>query len=148
MLKLHEVKVKAVTMDEGGEFQVLLTDLEEKNVLPIHIGPFEAQAIVMALQDKIPPRPMSHDLLKSLCSGLNGTLEKVVITDILNDTFYAELYLTCKGQNYVVDSRPSDAIALALRCNSSIYMGLKLIEFTYDYDDIIKEEPPDDEDVH
>ncbi|RQD77916.1 MAG: bifunctional nuclease family protein [Candidatus Syntrophonatronum acetioxidans] len=144
---MHEVKVKAVTMDEAGEFQVLLTDMEERNILPIHIGPFEAQAIVMALQNKMPPRPMSHDLLKSLCSSLNGTLEKVVITDIREDTFYAEIYLNYNEQTYVVDSRPSDAIALALRCNSSIFMGLKLIEFTYDYDDIIKEDPPD-EDVH
>lgn len=144
---MHEVKVKAVTMDEAGGFQVLLTDMEEKNVLPIHIGPYEAQAIVMALQGQIPPRPMSHDLLKSLCNNLSGSLEKVVITDIRDDTFYAELYLNYNNETHVVDSRPSDAIALALRCNSSIYMGIKLIEFTYDYDDIIKEEPPD-EDLH
>ncbi len=147
MIVLLEMKVKTVTMDQGGGFLVLLMDKDEKMVLPISIGPFEAQAIAMVLQGQMPPRPLTHDLLKTLCEELGGRLEKIVITDILDSTFYAELYLQHREDNLVIDSRPSDAIALALRCGVDIYMEARLTEFTYDYSDIIPEEK-DDEDIH
>jgi len=150
--KLIEMQVKTVTVDQGGGFLVLLTDQEERKVLPISIGPFEAQAIAMVLQGKTPPRPLTHDLLKSFCESLGGYLEKIVITDILDSTFYAELYFQQSDEAVIVDSRPSDAIALALRCGVDIFMAMKLVEFTYDYSDIISQDIQDgdtrDEDYH
>lgn len=143
---LFEMMVKTVTVDKAGSFLVLLTDEDDKKVLPISIGPFEAQAIAMVLQGKAPPRPLTHDLLKSMCENLGGNLEKVVITDIQDSTFYSELYLNYKDQTLIVDSRPSDAIAFALRCGVGIYMLPKMVEFTYDYSDLISQQNDEDED--
>jgi uncharacterized protein len=135
-----KMEVKTVTADQGGNFLVLLMDDEEKKVLPISIGPLEAQAIALVLQGEVPPRPLTHDLLKVVCENLGATMEKIVITDIRDSTFYAEIYLQQKGETLVIDSRPSDAIAVALRFDAPIFMVPKLIEFTYDYQDIIARE--------
>jgi hypothetical protein len=140
MYKVIKMEVKTVTADQGGNFLVLLMDDEEKKVLPISIGPLEAQAIALVLQGEIPPRPLTHDLLKVVCENLGATMEKIVITDIRDSTFYAEIYLQQNGETLVVDSRPSDAIAVALRFDAPIFMVPKLIEFTYDYQDIIARE--------
>jgi bifunctional DNase/RNase len=140
MVRLYEMKVKTITVDQSGSFLVLLTDKQETKVLPISIGPFEAQAIALELHGEDPPRPMTHDLLKSLCENLGGNIKKIIITDIRDSTFYAEIYLLHDGQTTVVDSRPSDAIALALRFDATIFMAPRLVEFTYDYQDIM----PDD----
>ena len=140
-----KMEVKTVTADQGGNFLVLLMDDEEKKVLPISIGPLEAQAIALVLQGEEPPRPLTHDLLKSVCEKLGGVMEKVVITDIRENTFYAEIYLQHNNETIVVDSRPSDAIALALRFQAPVYMITKLIEFTYDYQDIIAREGGDEQ---
>jgi bifunctional DNase/RNase len=148
---LLEMQVKTVTMDRGGSFIVLLTDNEEKKVLPISIGPFEAQSIALVLQGAEPPRPLSHDLLKTLCEQLGGMLEKIVVTDIRDSTFYAELYIRQNDQVIVIDSRPSDAIAFALRCGVNIFMEARLVEFTYDYDDLIQisdQEDGENEETH
>jgi bifunctional DNase/RNase len=134
------MEVKTVTADQGGNFLVLLMDDEEKKVLPISIGPLEAQAIALVLQGEIPPRPLTHDLLKVVCESLGATMEKIVITDIRDSTFYAEIYLQQNGEMLIIDSRPSDAIAVALRFDAPIFMVPKLIEFTYDYQDIIARE--------
>lgn len=143
-----EMKVQAVTVDQSGGFLVLLTDKEQKKVLPISIGPFEAQSIASFLQGKTYPRPLSHDLFKSLCETLGGKLEKVIVTDIRDSTFYAELYLRHHEQLIVVDSRPSDAIALALRSGADIFMQMRLVEFTYDYDDFAPEDTHEGEEEH
>ncbi len=140
-----KMEVKTVTADQGGNFLILLMDDEEKKVLPISIGPLEAQAIALVLQGEVPPRPMTHDLFKSVCEDLGAEIEKIVITDIIDGTFYAEVYLRQDSKIIVVDSRPSDAIALALRFEAPIYMVTKLVEFTYDYQDIIAREGGDEE---
>ncbi len=145
MLFVIKMEVKTVTADQGGNFLVLLMDNEEKKVLPISIGPLEAQAIALVLQGETPPRPLTHDLLKSVCENLGGEMEKVVITDIIESTFYAEAYFNQNNETIVVDSRPSDAIALALRFEAPIYMAAKMVEFTYDYQDIIAREGGDEE---
>jgi uncharacterized protein len=132
-----QMEVKTVTADQGGNFLVLLMDDEEKKVLPISIGPLEAQAIALVLQGEVPPRPLTHDLLKSFCDNLKIVIEKIVITDIIDSTFYAEIYVQQNGEMLILDSRPSDAIALALRCEAPIFMVSKLVEFTYDFQDII-----------
>ncbi len=139
------MEVKTVTADQSGNFLVLLMDDNEKKVLPISIGPLEAQAIALMLQGELPPRPLTHDLLKSICDNLGCIIEKIVITDIKDSTFFAEVYLKHSEEMFVVDSRPSDAIALALRSQASIYMATKLVEFTYDYQDIIAREGGDEE---
>ncbi len=143
-----EMKVQAVTVDQSGGFLVLLTDKEEKKVLPISIGPFEAQSIASFLQGKVSLRPLTHELFQILCQKLGAGLEKVVVTDIRDSTFYAELHLRHHDQLMVVDSRPSDAIALALRCGADIFMKMRLVEFTYDTDDFIPGNPEDEEEKH
>ncbi|MCL5982642.1 MAG: bifunctional nuclease family protein [Firmicutes bacterium] len=131
-----EMKVKAVTVGQSGEFSVLLTDKREKKVLPIVIGPLEAHSIALPLQGELPTRPLTHDLLKTLVYQLGGIIEKIVITDIRDNTYFAEIHLRHDGRVTIIDSRPSDAIALALRFAAPIYMAPWLVEFTYDIADI------------
>lgn len=132
-----ELKVKTITADFSGNFTVLLVDkTEEKMVLPIVIGALEAQNIAMPINGVVPPRPMTHDLLKTTIETLGGVVEKVVITSIKNNTYYAEIHISQNNNPIVLDSRPSDAIALAVRCNVPIYMNRWLVEFTYDTSDI------------
>lgn len=135
-----EMSVKAVTVNQIGEFSVLLVDEENKKVLPIMIGALEANSIAMPIQGVVPPRPLTHDLLKSSIEVLGGTIEKIVITDIRENTYYAALHINKNGDNFIVDARPSDAIALALRSTVPILMNPWLIEFTYDMSEIEFEE--------
>lgn len=130
-----ELKVKAISVADGN-LAVLLVDNEEKMVLPIVIGPLEAHNIAMYIQGVKPPRPMTPDLLKTAIEKLGGVPEKVVITGIRGGTYYAEIHLTQNDRHIILDSRPSDAIALALRCDIPIYMNKLLTEFTYDISDI------------
>lgn len=131
-----ELKIKGVSIDTTGNFFVLLIDDTDANVLPIGIGHLEAQSIAMPIEGVRLPRPMTHDLLKSTIEALGGQAKKIVITSIEKDTYYAELHIVQNGEDIVIDSRPSDAIALALRCDIPIYMKLQLIEFTYNLSDI------------
>ncbi len=141
-----ELKVKIVAMDQNENYMVLLTDYEEKKVLPIWVGPFEAHAIAMPLRNQVAPRPLTHDLLSLCCQRLEGEVEKVIISDISAEgTYFAEIYLSYKGDRKVIDARPSDAIALAVRNNAPIYMTPRLIEFTLDFDSIAFEGPDRDE---
>lgn len=135
-----EMKVKAVTVNQSGDFSVLLTDIEDTKILPIVVGAPEAQNIALPLQGEVPPRPLTHDLLKSVIDAMGGKLERIIITNIRDNTYYANLIINQNGESKTVDSRPSDAIALALRCNVPIYMKNQLIEFTYDLKDIVFEE--------
>lgn len=131
-----EFKVKAVTLDAAGNFSVLLVDNEEKKVLPIVIGELEAHNIAMPLSGMTPPRPLTPDLLKSAIEKLGGIPEKVIITDIKDNTYFAEIHLRQNGRIIALDARPSDAIALAVRCNIPIFINTGLVEFTYDMSDI------------
>lgn len=133
MIKL---KVKGVSVDEAGHFFVILMDDEETKILPIGIGKLEAQNIAIPIQGVTPPRPMTHDLLKSAIEELGGKPEKVVITEIKNDTYFAEVHIDKDNKDIVLDSRPSDAIALAVRCDIPIFMSFPLIEFTYNASDV------------
>lgn len=130
-----ELKVKNVAIVDG-DFSVLLMDKDEKMVLPIVIGALEAHNIIMPIQEVTPPRPMTPDLLKSAIEALGGVPEKIIITDIKGDVYNAEIYIRQDGKEIILDSRPSDAIALALRCNIPILMKRRLVEFTYDMSDI------------
>lgn len=133
MIKL---KVKAITIDATGNYSVLLVDDEGKKVLPIGIGELEAHNIAMPIQGIKPPRPMTPDLLKTTIEKLGGKPEKVIITGLKNNTYLSEIHIKQNDQNIILDSRPSDAIALAVRCNIPILMHLQLVEFTYNLSDI------------
>ncbi|QSZ27997.1 bifunctional nuclease family protein [Aceticella autotrophica] len=125
-------KVKTIVTDNTGEFSVLLVDEEEKKTLPIAIGALEAQNIAIPIQGVNPPRPLTHDLLKSAIEALGGKIEEIVITDLKDNTYYAEIHIKQDGRLITLDARPSDAIALAVRCDMPIYIDIKLTEFTYD----------------
>jgi len=103
---------------------VLLRDPEEMNFLPIWIGIFEAASIAMELQGVHPPRPMTHDLLKSIIEKFNAKVSKIIINDVKEGTFYATIELESQdGKKTIIDSRPSDAIALAVRTGTPIFVS-------------------------
>jgi len=100
---------------------VILREKDTDRYLPIWIGPAEADAIAVRLQDVAVPRPLTHDLLRNLIEQLGGKVSYIVVNDISNDTFYARIVLDVNGQTMEIDSRPSDAIALAVRVEAPIY---------------------------
>lgn len=102
---------------------VLLRDQEEMNYLPIWIGVFEAAAIAMELQNVKPPRPMTHDLLLTFMDKLGGKMQKIIINDVKEGTFYATIELETGKKKISIDSRPSDAIALAVRTHVPIFVS-------------------------
>jgi uncharacterized protein len=106
---------------------VILKDVEGKRYLPILIGPFEATAIALALEGTHIPRPLSHDLMKSMIEALNAKVLRIVIHDIHESTFYAKIVLESNGKNLEIDARPSDSIALALRTNAPIFVSERII---------------------
>lgn len=119
-----EVQIEGVfAAEQNGNVQriVLLSDGERK--LPIIIGPFEAQAIIMSMEGATPDRPMTHDLLKTVIERLHGTVERIVIDDIWSTTYYAKVFLRKGDEEFEIDSRPSDAIALAVRFECPILVA-------------------------
>jgi len=120
---LIELSVVNVAIDIKSKMPVIV--LKEKygdKTLPIWIGLFEAQAIALAMENIKPPRPLTHDLAKSLIEKLKGKVDRVVINDLRHNTFYAKILIKQNGESIQVDSRPSDAIALALRLNVPIFI--------------------------
>ncbi|HEX9895351.1 MAG TPA: bifunctional nuclease family protein [Gemmatimonadales bacterium] len=107
---------------------VILREIGGERSLPIWIGTSEANAIAMEMQGVKPQRPMTHDLLKHLLAGLGGELRRVHITDLRDDTYFAELQIVRGEQVVQVDARPSDSIALALRCNAPIFTSETLLD--------------------
>ena len=124
-----EMKVKFLTFDSTSNgFVVLLMDLANKTGLPIWIGPFEANAIAMKLKKIGSQRPMTHDLIHSILNNLESKVIKIVVNDLKENTYYALIYLNRKGDEIVVDSRPSDAIAIALAVDAPIFVSDQVIE--------------------
>jgi len=124
-----EMKVSGLTIDPiTGTPIVILKDLQEKKAIPIWIGIFEASAIATELEKVKFSRPMTHDLLKDILGTLQVTLMRIEIQDLRNNTFFASIFLERDGQTFIVDARPSDAIALALRVGSPIFVEEKVIE--------------------
>lgn len=107
---------------------VILQDESKANTLPIWVGVAEGTAIRLAMEGVIPPRPLSHDLIRNLTEQLGLKISKVVVTDVKNNTYYASIYLSSKQSELTVDSRPSDAIALALRTSSPIYVAQDVLD--------------------
>src|SRR5918998_2835264 len=118
-----EMKIRGLTMDPVTQMPiVVLKDVNGNTVLPIWVGIFEANAIALEIEKVSTPRPMTHDLLKTVLLGLDAGIKKVVVNDLRDDTFYAVIWLEREGELISIDSRPSDALALALRLDCPIYV--------------------------
>lgn len=123
-----EMKIKGLILDPISKMPiVVLEDLNSERILPIWIGVFEANAISLKVENIATPRPMTHDLLKNILSKFNIPIEKIVVNDVRDNTFYAVIYCRYKGQIIGIDSRPSDAIALALRTNTHIFVKEEVV---------------------
>jgi bifunctional DNase/RNase len=119
-----EVQIRGLMMDPVTNMPiVILKDVESEMVLPIWVGIFEANAIAIELEKKATPRPMTHDLLRDIARGLNAQVTKVVVSELREDTFYAVIWMDQANETVVIDARPSDAIALALRWDCPIYVN-------------------------
>jgi bifunctional DNase/RNase len=124
-----EVKVMGIVVDpKASNPVVVLVDLSGQKALPIWIGVFEAEAISRGLQDVVTLRPMTHDLMKQILDTFQVTLNRVVINELRENTFFAKLHLNVGGDEMIVDSRPSDAIALAVRVKAPIFVAESVIE--------------------
>ena len=125
-----EVKIRALMMDpNSGTPIIILKDINSERMLPIWVGAYEANAIALEIEKIAPPRPMTHDLLRNLIVELGLRVERVVVTSLRDNTFYAVIELTGEnGEPMKLDSRPSDAIALALRADCPIYVDLEVIQ--------------------
>jgi bifunctional DNase/RNase len=125
-----EVKIRALMMDpNSGTPIIILKDVNSETMLPIWVGAYEANAIALEIEKIAPPRPMTHDLLRNLIVELGLKVDRVVVTSLRDNTFYAVIEMTGEnGEPMRLDSRPSDAIALALRADCPIYVDLEVIQ--------------------
>jgi hypothetical protein len=118
-----EMKIRGLMMDPVTNMPiVILKDVNGNTILPIWVGVYEANAIALEIEKVSTPRPITHDLIKSLLMGLNTGVKKVVVNELKDDTFYALIWLERDGEVISVDSRPSDALAVALRLDCPIYV--------------------------
>ncbi len=126
-----EVRVMGIMMDpKASNPVVVLVEPDTQKALPIWIGVFEAEAISRGIEDVVTLRPMTHDLMKQILDTLQASVIRVVINDLKGNTFYARLYVSIDGEEMIIDSRPSDAIALAVRVKAPIYVTETVLEAT------------------
>ena len=124
----REFKIKGLMMDPITNSPiVILQDMEKNTLLPIWVGIFEANAIALQIERIDTPRPMTHDLLKNVLMQLEAEIDKIVVTELRDNTFFAQIHVRLNGETMTVDSRPSDAIALALRTDSPIFVTEEVI---------------------
>ena len=124
-----KMDVKALIVDPIANVPVvILRDAEEKNFLPIWVGVFEANAIALQMEGVTTPRPMTHDLLRNLIRQIEGDVVRVVINNLEENTFYAQIHLRIANRELTIDSRPSDAIALALRAQAPLFVEEAVLE--------------------
>lgn len=124
-----EVKIRALMMDpNSGSPIIILKDVDSETMLPIWVGPYEANAIALEIEKIAPQRPMTHDLLRNLIVEMGARVERVVVTELRDNTFFAVIEMsTNDGASVMLDSRPSDAIALALRADCPIFVDVDVI---------------------
>lgn len=124
-----EVKIRALMMDpNSGTPIIILKDVNSETMLPIWVGAYEANAIALEIEKIAPQRPMTHDLLRNLIVEMGASVERVVVTELRDNTFFAVIELrSSDGSPMMLDSRPSDAIALALRADCPIYVDMEVI---------------------
>ena len=126
---LIEMTIKGLMVDPITNMPiVVLKDKDGERILPIWVGVFEANAIALQIENVATPRPMTHDLLRNVIVDLEGAVDRVVVSDLQESTFFAIIHLTVKGEHLVVDARPSDAIALALRTRAPILVDETVID--------------------
>jgi len=126
---LIEMSIKGLMVDPITNMPiVILKDKLGERVLSIWVGIFEANAIALQIENVSTPRPMTHDLLRNIITDLDGTVDRVVVSDLKDNTFFAVIHLTIRGERIAVDARPSDAIALALRTRSPILVEESVID--------------------
>lgn len=119
----REVKIRHMLVDPTNNSPIiLLKDVNSDSMVPIWVGPFEAGSIASEIEKNDPPRPMTHDLLRNIINQMGGIVKRVIITDLRDNIFYAVIEITVSESIVLIDSRPSDAIALALRVDCPIYI--------------------------
>ena len=124
-----EMTIKGLMVDPDTNMPiVILRDKDGEKVLPIWVGLFEANAIALQIENVSTPRPMTHDLLRNVISDLKASVQKIVVCDLQENTFYALIYLSLNGDTVAIDARPSDAIALALRTRAPIFVEDSVID--------------------
>ena len=144
---LIEMSIKGLTVDPVTNMPiVILRDEDDRRILPIWVGVFEANAIALQIENVHTPRPMTHDLLRNVIQDLKATVERIVVCDVQDNTFYALIHLTREGQTMTIDARPSDAIALALRTRAPIFVEENVIDHAKTVD--FSPEKPDAERLH
>ena len=118
-----EMKIRGLMIDQATNMPIIiLKDVSGEAVLPIWVGIYEANAIALEVEKTTTRRPMTHDLLKNLIHGLNAEVQRIVVTELRDDTFYAVIWMDQQGDTVCLDARPSDALALALRSDCPIYV--------------------------
>jgi uncharacterized protein len=123
-----EMTIKGLMIDPITNMPIIiLRDENGQRVLPIWVGVFEANAIALQIENVQTPRPMTHDLLKNVIDDLRGHVERIVVCELKENTFYARIHMSANGRAFEVDARPSDAIALALRTRSPIFVEEEVI---------------------
>ncbi len=123
------MKVFGLTIDPFTNVPiVILKDMEEKNVLPVWIGVLEASAIASEIEKIQFSRPMTHDLMKEVLKNLNATVKKIEVNDLKDNVYYATIYMSAESGDFTIDARPSDAIAMALRMSSPIFVDTKVLD--------------------
>jgi bifunctional DNase/RNase len=138
-----EMKVRGLALDPLSNMPIIiLKDEEDKRSLPIWVGIFEANAIALELEKISTPRPMTHDLIKNILEAVEARVVKIVVTDLKENTFFAVLHLQIGETEYTVDSRPSDAIALALRVAAPIFVEEEVVRKARTLDVTPKEAEP------
>ncbi len=124
-----EVKIAGIQISLRSQYRVvLLKEIDGERYLPIWIGPFEAEAINLELQQIKPARPLTHDLLKRVIEALGGIIQYVLVSAIENDTFYARIFIEVDGHEIEIDARPSDSMALAVRAKVPIYVDERVMD--------------------
>jgi len=124
-----EMKIKGLMIDPVSNMPIIiLKDATGEAVLPIWVGIFEANAIAVRLEKIVSPRPMTHDLLHNVLEELRARIQRIVITDLKDNTFFASILLTCDGRDLTIDARPSDAMALALRADVPIFVEQAVLD--------------------
>jgi bifunctional DNase/RNase len=124
-----EMKIRTLMMDPVTQMPiVILRDVAGETILPIWVGVYEANAIALEIEKVSTPRPMTHDLIKTIVTGLDVTVQKVVVNELKDDTFYALIWMDKNGESVSVDARPSDALALALRLDCPIFVDDQVLK--------------------
>lgn len=124
-----EMKIRTLMMDPVTQMPiVILRDIAGDTILPIWVGVYEANAIALEIEKVSTPRPMTHDLIKTIVTGLDVTVQKVVVNELKDDTFYALIWMEKNGESVSVDARPSDALALALRLDCPIFVDDQVLK--------------------